>query len=109
VPEKVPGKALSPPDRGNERRRFRRVSLQLPVRICDYDGGVEITRSENISKGGFCFVSEKGYQLGEGIMVTCPYNSTGENIEVRARVVSCSETKGNSRKVYGVQFLKPNR
>jgi PilZ domain len=109
VPGEVPGKALSPPARENERRRFRRVSLQLPVRICDYDGGVEVTRSENISKGGFCFVSEKGYQLGQGIMVTCPYNSTGENIEVRARVVSCSETKGNSRKVYGVQFLETNR
>jgi hypothetical protein len=38
-------------------------------------------------------------------MVTCPYNSTGENIEVRARVVSCSETRGSPRKVYGVQFL----
>jgi hypothetical protein len=99
----------SPSATGNERRRFRRVSLQLPVRICDYDGGVEITRSENISKGGFCFVSEKSYQAGHGIMVTCPYNSTGENIEVRARVVSCCETKGNRSKVYGVEFLESGR
>jgi len=98
--------ATSPPPMGNEKRRFRRVSLQLPVRICDYDGGVEITRSENISKGGFCFVSEKQYQPGQGIMVTCPYHSAGENIEVRARVVNCNETKGNRRKVYGVQFLE---
>lgn len=91
---------------GGERRRFRRVALQLPVRICDYEGGVEITRSENISKGGFCFASETQYQPGQGIMVTCPYHSAGENIEVRARVVNCIETKGNPRKVYGVQFLE---
>lgn len=103
------GNAARPSVPANERRRFRRVSLQLPVRICDYEGGVEITRSENISKGGFCFVSEKRYQPGQGIMVTCPYDSAGENIEVRARVVNCSETKGNPRKVYGVQFLENGR
>ncbi len=99
----------APVAQGRERRRFRRVALQLPVRVCDYDGGVEITRSENLSKGGFCFISEKPYPIGEGIMVTCPYNSTGENIEVRARVVSCRETRGNPRKVYGVQFTDRDR
>jgi hypothetical protein len=104
-PEKdTQANAAFPSAMGNKRRRFGRVSLQLPVRICDYDGGVEITRSENLSKGGFCFVSEKRYQHGQGLLVICPYDSAGENIEVRARVVNCSETKGNRRKVYGVQF-----
>ncbi len=96
----------SPSATGDNRRRFRRVSLHLPARICDYDGGVEITRSENISKGGFCFSSEKRYQPGQGIMVTCPYDSAGANIEVRARVVNCIETKGNRSKVYGIEFLE---
>jgi len=104
----VRGTAPAPGAQGKDRRRYRRVSLQLPVRVCGYDGRVEITRSENISKGGFCFVSDKPYQIGEGIMVTCPYHSTGENIEVRARVVSCRETEGNPRKVYGVQFTDRN-
>jgi len=101
--------APAPGAPGKERRRFRRVALQLPVRVRNYDGGVEITRSENLSKGGFCFISEKQYPIGEGIMVTCPYNSTGDNIEVRARVVSCQETQGNPRKVYGVQFTDRDR
>jgi len=101
--------APAPGARGRNRRRYRRVALQLPVRICDYNGVVEVTRSENISKGGFCFISEKPYPIGEGIMVTCPYNSTGHNIEVRARVVSCRETQGNPRKVYGVQFTEHDR
>ena len=87
-----------------ERRRYRRVALQLPVRIRNYYGGLEVTRSENISKGGFCFVSEKDYQIGEGVLVTCPYHSTGENIEVRARVVSCRTIEGSPHKVYGVQY-----
>lgn len=103
------GTTVPPSATRSERRRFRRVSLQLPVKICDYEGDVEITRSENISKGGFCFVSERQYQPGQGIIVTCPYDSAGENIEVRARVVNCTETKGNPRKVYGVQFLESER
>ena len=109
VAEDLQANMEPPSETGNERRRFRRVSLELPVRICDYDGGVEITKSKNISKGGFCFTSEKRYQPGQGILVTCPYDSAGENIEVRARVVNCVETKGNPSKVYGVQFLETGR
>lgn len=82
------------------------MSLQIPVRIRDYEGGVEISRSENISKGGLCFISDKSYQVGGGVMVTCPYNSTGESIEVRARVASYREIEGNPRRVYGVQFIE---
>lgn len=91
---------------GRERRRYGRIALQLPVRIRDYNGGVEITRSENISKGGFCFMSEKQYQAGEGILVTCPYSSKGDNIEIRARIAACLATEGNPRRIYGVQFLE---
>lgn len=107
IPEHVDPLSVVPS--GKERRRYNRVSLRLPVKICDYEGGVEITKSENISKGGFCFVSEKDYQIGEGILVTCPYHSTGENIEVRARVVSRLEVCGSVGKTYGVQFMELNR
>jgi len=75
---------------GPERRRHRRLSLQLRARIRDYHGGVEILKSENISKGGLCFVSEKQHHLGAGILVVCPYDPAGENIEVRGRIDSGS-------------------
>jgi len=89
---------------GADLRRFRRVALQLPVRIRDYEGGVEITKSDNVSKGGFCFVSEKAYLLGAGVMVECPYSPTGQNPEVRARIVRQRPIEGTSRKVYGVRY-----
>lgn len=88
----------------SERRRHRRVVLQLPILIRDYFGGVEITKSENLSKGGICFVSEKIYQLGEGIMVACPYDTASHNIEVPAQIVSCQELEGTQRKIYGIQY-----
>lgn len=89
---------------GAEQRQHRRVSLQLPVLVRDYYGGVEITRSENISKGGFCFVSEKDYHLGGGVLVVCPYDSSGQNIEVRGKIVRQRIIEGTKRRVYGVRY-----
>jgi hypothetical protein len=89
---------------GIEQRRHRRVSLQLPVLVRDYYGGAEITKTENVSKGGFCFVSEKDFHIGEGVLVICPYNPSAQNIEVRARVVRQTLVEGTTRKVYGVRY-----
>ena len=90
--------------RSAEQRKHRRVSLQLPVMVRDYYGGMEITRTENISKSGFCFVSEKKYQVGEGMMVVCPYNASGEKIEIRARIVRHQQVEATKRNVYGVRY-----
>jgi hypothetical protein len=92
---------------GIEQRKHRRVSLQLPVLVRDYYGGVEVTKTENVSKGGFCFVSEKDYHIGVGILVMCPYNPSAQNIEVRARVVRQRLVEGTNRKVYGIRYDTP--
>ena len=85
-------------------RKHRRVSLQLPMRIRKYSGEVEITKCEDISKGGLCFISQKHYYRGEGILVACPYNPTGQNIDVEAQIVRQEEIEGTGRTVYGVKF-----
>ena len=93
--------------RPSDLRRHTRVSMQLPILVRDYYGGVEITKSENMSKGGFCFVSEKNYQMGAGIMVVCPYSFTEEAIEVPARVVRRREVSDTQAKIYGVRYEQP--
>ena len=93
---------------GSDQRRHRRIALQLPVLLRDYYGGGEITKTENISKGGFWFVTEKTYHVGEGVVVVCPYDPRGHNIEVRARVVRMREIAGTSRKFYGVRYDSPS-
>jgi PilZ domain len=87
----------------NERANPR-VALQLPVLIRDYYGGTEVLTSENLSKKGFCFLSDKNYFLGQGIVVACPYHAEGENIEVPARVVRIQPLAGTARKIYGVLY-----
>ncbi len=90
--------------RATNQRRHPRVSVQLPVFVRDYYGGVEISKSQNVSKGGFCFVSEKNYHVGAGIMVVCPYRSSETPIEIPARVLRRSETAGTQAKVYGIRY-----
>ncbi len=85
-------------------RKHRRVSLQLPLKIRKYSGDVEITKCEDISKGGLCFISQKHYYTGEGILVACPYNASVENIEVEAQIVRQQEIEGTNRRIYGVRF-----
>ncbi len=87
-----------------DRRSSSRVSLRLPIRVRNWYGTEEFGKSENVSKGGIAFISEKRYEFGEAIQVTCPYNPGADNIESRARVVRRSELQGAGRWVYGVRY-----
>jgi hypothetical protein len=87
-----------------ERRQHRRLSLQLPVRIRDYRGRVEVTRTEDVSKSGFCYASQENYYAGEGLLTVCPYSPSGQNIEIRAFIVRSQLVSGSSRKIYGVRY-----
>jgi PilZ domain len=86
------------------RRRHRRVSLQLPILIRDFYGGAEITQSENVSKGGLCFASDVVYHVGQGVQVICPYDPSGAEIEVSARIVRNMNFTGRHRRLYGVRY-----
>ena len=89
---------------GAESRRHRRVLLQLPVLVRNFSGETETTKTENASKSGFCFSSQKKYELGEGLVVACPYNATGRSVERPARIVRRLELDGPLPKVYGVRY-----
>jgi len=97
--------ALAQGGGGNQNeRRYRRVALQLPLLIRDYYGQFEISRTENVSKSGFCFLSEKTYYVGHGISVACPYDAAGENIEVPARIARARQQAGTECNIYGVRY-----
>jgi hypothetical protein len=87
-----------------ERRQHRRVSLQLAVRIRDYRGRVEVTKTEDVSKGGFCYVSEENYYAGEGLLTECPYSAGGQNIAVASFIVRSQLVPESVRKIYGVRY-----
>lgn len=85
-------------------RLYQRVALQLPVRIRSFSGMEEFARTENVSRGGLCFITDRHYEVGEVILVTCPFEKTGHNIEMRAQVVRRQEMQGTGRMIYGLSY-----
>jgi hypothetical protein len=109
IPGDDRGTALPGPEGVNEQaaggiRRNVRVALQLPMRVRSFRGAEEFTRSENVSRGGLCFITDQSYEVGEFILVTCPYEATGHNIEMRGQVVRRHEMQGTGRKIYGICY-----
>jgi hypothetical protein len=87
-------------------RSHRRVYVMMPLGIRDAHGNEEITQTENISKCGFCFASEKLYTLGEGITVTfenAPDALTHTTV-LPAQIVREQPILGAHRKLYGATY-----
>jgi hypothetical protein len=89
---------------GIQRRVHNRAALQLPIRVRSYYGIEEFIRSENVSRGGLCFITDKIYEVGEVLLITCPYEKVGQNFEVRGQVVRRREMMGTARLIYGVSY-----
>jgi hypothetical protein len=90
-------------------RGHRRVYMQLPIGIRDARGNAEITRTENISKCGFCFASEKKYLPGEIVMAVFPLESMAMKTELPVRIVRELAIEGCDRKFYGATFEASSR
>jgi len=87
----------------NRRKRYRKLA-QLPVRVRDYFGQIEMAQTENISPDGFCFSAYREYFVGQGIVVTCPFDATLRKQEARARIVRIGQESRPERYVYGVRY-----
>ena len=88
-----------------DRRGKYRRQAQLPLRVRDYYGDIEFSRTENISYGGFCFYGLRTYQVGQGIVVICPFDVANERPEVRARIVRAEPAPGSERHIYGARYV----
>ena len=86
------------------RRKLWRKQAQLPLRVRDYFGQVEVSRTENISRDGFCFSSLRHYRVAQGIVVVCPFNPAVERAEVLARIARIGPESHAGRYIYGVRY-----
>ena len=87
-------------------RNHRRVYVIMPLEVLDARGNLEATRTENISKCGFCFASDKDYQLGETITVIFENaeDSVSRKTELPATIVREQAILGTHRKLYGASY-----
>jgi hypothetical protein len=90
----------------NDRKHFR-VRLKK-FRACIRRLGFleEVVRVENVSRGGFRFLSPKNYRKGARIEVAIPYIPQAANIFVPARVVRSRELPHLKKKEYGAAYVR---
>jgi hypothetical protein len=90
--------------RTKERRKNRRTPLRTPacVRCSSQD---EIVTCEDISRGGFRFISRKQYPKGTYIEAAVPFTESGNNIFSKASIIYSSKTP-DGRFRHGVAYLK---
>lgn len=90
--------------RGVEKRRAKRLTIKLPVRIRLEDGRQEVARTENLSKTGVCFVTSLVINPQDRILVTVGYSPGSKEEEIPAEMVWRRELEGTSRYLYGVRL-----
>ena len=90
------------------RRRGPRGLAQVPARVRDYYGGSEVVQTENVSRDGFCFIADRKYYVGQGLMVARPYPPSGEINEVRVHIVREQTSGIADHYLYGVRYDEPS-
>lgn len=98
--------AVASPVTGANRRTSPRIPLRLPTRVRNSKDITDLTKSENVSKGGLAFTSGFMFELGETLYLTCPYDLGGSDIEIQGRVVRRDSIAGTGRYLYGVEYQK---
>jgi len=107
-PPPVAGAAHGPPEPPKgpvERRAHKRLPLKLTVLIRNRSAEKEISKTENISKGGMAV--SLGMKLAVGDMVTavCPYTEGGQNLEQKAEVRRRVAVAAGTRWLYGLRYV----
>jgi PilZ domain len=89
---------------GAERRRAKRLTAKLPLRVCAAEGSEEITRTENLSKTGVCFYSRHEMLTGDKIALSVGDPSARPEHQLRARIVWGRSISDNDLFLYGAQL-----
>ncbi len=101
----VPGKQKTP--EGKERRASRRVAVKSFA--CIRYGGTETqVACEDMSRGGFRFRSSRQFQQDLRIEAAVPYNKSGTNIFMQARIIYCQKLEGGEYR-HGVAYSLTKR
>ena len=104
--------AVAPAPRGAEvkkfveRRNFKRMMLKLPIYVRNSKGEHEISKTENVSKGGVAVPLEMELQVGDVVSVECPYTSEVPDILQKAEVRMRATFSFGDRRLYGLKYIR---
>jgi hypothetical protein len=94
-------------DYTKDERTKGRAPLKMLVKIIRSRFGksfFDICETLNVSRTGFYFNTDQGYELGEHVEVVMPYHPETEGIHLRARVVRVEGIRDSLRKGVAIQL-----
>jgi hypothetical protein len=89
-----------------ERRKFKRMMLKLPIYVRNQKGEHEISKTENVSKGGVAVPLEMELQVGDLVSVECPHTSEVPDILQKAEVRYRATFSFGGRRLYGLMYIR---
>jgi hypothetical protein len=99
------GRAAQGSHHKSQERRAPRVNLRVNVCVRHSVHGEEIVSTENVSRGGFRFISHKDYPLGTIIEAALPYSPGAANIFVPAKIVHEEARREEGTFAHGVACM----
>jgi hypothetical protein len=90
-----------------QKPRAKRYVVMLPVRTRHWEGGEEVTRTENLSHMGMCFSSNLVMKEGDTVFLTVGGLPEDQQVEVAARIAWRRPL--GSKSLYGVRLSDPKQ
>jgi hypothetical protein len=89
-----------------KKRKHVRVKVKMNAYIRHAGFEDEIVKVNDVSRGGFSFVSSKEYIEGSRIEVAVPYSGGKANIFVAARINRVQDLAGKGLTMYGAHYIQ---
>ncbi len=93
----------------DEKRQYPRLRFKVPVMVHDATGVLDCSISEDVSKSGFCFSSDRYYIVGEVLLVSIRCGFGGGAFQAYVRMVRREELGLTGRRLFGAYYLAADR
>jgi len=105
--ESLPAERAAPesPPSYSQERKSPRINLKVLVCLRHPEYGQDVVSTENVSRGGFRFRSQKDYPSGTVLEAALPYSAGAANIFTPVRIVHRSVGVGAQNFAYGVAYV----
>jgi hypothetical protein len=87
-----------------ERRKTKRLSLTMRIRVRTVWGVSGIAQTHDVSKAGLGFVSNQRFQVTDEVYITLPFIDRQVPVETKAKIIWSLESSVGRR--YGVCYVK---
>jgi len=97
--------AQLPPETKARQRAYKRLALKLPIQVRDAKGRQEVSKTENLSKGGLAVGLGLKLEIGDVVTYFCPYSEGGQNLQQKAEVRSVVTFFIGEKWIYGLSYI----